>query len=154
LVENEWYCLSVVRDSGVLSLYLDGEKHPDQFLTPDVPINISPNGLLIGQEQDCVAGCFDSAQSLDGEIDNLRFYNRGLTEEDQLDYCACPEKPVGEPCAIISSTTKAAQVASITVFPNPATQSITLNTTDLAIERVDLLDASGRIWISQTPETP
>ncbi|MEK6984155.1 MAG: LamG-like jellyroll fold domain-containing protein, partial [Nanoarchaeota archaeon] len=44
----------------------------------DAPLNISEGGLIIGQEQDCVGGCFDATQALDGFLDEIAFWNRTL----------------------------------------------------------------------------
>ena len=47
-------------------------------------MNISPNGLLFGQDHDCLGrpACFQAYQRLVGLIDDLRFYDRVLTPEE------------------------------------------------------------------------
>ncbi|HDN27376.1 MAG TPA: hypothetical protein ENG03_09840, partial [Thioploca sp.] len=44
-----------------------------------VPINIDHNGLILGREQDVLNGAFDG-QDLSGQIDDIRIYNRALTD--------------------------------------------------------------------------
>ena len=48
----------------------------------DVVIEAATNGVIIGQDQDSLGGDFDSAQSLNGDIDSLRIYNRALSAEE------------------------------------------------------------------------
>ncbi|MCB0705693.1 MAG: T9SS type A sorting domain-containing protein [Saprospiraceae bacterium] len=150
LAENTWYCLSVVRNNGLLSVYLDGVKLDDEYLIPNNPLNLSPGGLLIGQEQDCVAGCFDSAQTLDGEIDNLRFYSRALSEEEQEAYCICPEVPVGEICQLTGIFTPGELPNDIKVYPNPVNQNLHIQTIDSQINGIQLLNQLGQVLLNKT----
>ena len=41
---------------------------------PDIGIN----GLILGQEQDCVGGCFEQHQSLAGNVDELYIFSRAI----------------------------------------------------------------------------
>ena len=42
-------------------------------------LNVDPNGLVIGQDQDAVDGGYDPLQSLKGQVGELTIYNGGLT---------------------------------------------------------------------------
>lgn len=76
--------LSVTRNgvSGVVELFVDGESFGTRVGLPGALI---VEGLYVGQEQDSVAGGFESTQSFDGVLDDLRFWNeiRSSTEIQQ-----------------------------------------------------------------------
>jgi gliding motility-associated-like protein len=85
LQEETWYCLVFVRNGGLGSIYMDG-------ISTGVSLPIGPNPvsldvLLLGQDQDCPAGCFADNQSLAGQLDNLRIFQRVLSAEDALALC-------------------------------------------------------------------
>ena len=40
---------------------------------------IDQNGLWLGQEQDCVGGCFSANQAFTGVIDEVEIFNRALS---------------------------------------------------------------------------
>jgi subtilase family serine protease len=69
--------------NGEVKVYLNGALYNEGTLETG-PINISPGGLILGREQDCLGGCFEPVQDFNGKIDDLRIYSRVLTEEDIL----------------------------------------------------------------------
>jgi gliding motility-associated-like protein len=84
------YCIEVIRRNNVVDLYLNGVK-TGPGATENSVLQISVNTLAIGQNQDCIGGCFTDYQSLNGSLDNLRFYNRALSDTELGGYCTDPD---------------------------------------------------------------
>ncbi|MBK7569976.1 MAG: hypothetical protein IPI31_19360 [Bacteroidetes bacterium] len=100
--ENEWYCVSFNWENDTVSVMLNGVLLPDYLVFPDDPISVA--FLEIGQELDCLAGCFAENQSLNGSMDNLIIM-------DCNEFMACSEFPL----AIFEQE----NVSGIKVYPNP-----------------------------------
>ena len=68
-------------------IYVDGQQvaggtlHSLSLIAPN-PTIVTPGTLLVGQDQDCLGGCWDDLQRLEGPIDDLRFYERVLTDDE------------------------------------------------------------------------
>lgn len=84
-----WFHLAMIRDvtNHEHRLFFDGQEFAGGAWgsgseTTLEPTNISPGALQVGQEQDCLAGCWEAFQRLEGPIDDLRFYERVLTDEE------------------------------------------------------------------------
>jgi len=87
---QQTYCIEVIRRNNLVDLYIDGIKTgPGASMSS--PLQITANALVIGQDQDCLGGCFVEHQSLNGSLDNLRFYNRALAEAELGAYCTDPD---------------------------------------------------------------
>jgi len=84
------YCIEVIRRSNVVDLYINGVK-TGPGATENSPLQITANTFAIGQDQDCLGGCFVAYQSLNGRLDNLRFYNRALADSELIAYCTDPD---------------------------------------------------------------
>ncbi len=84
------YCIQVIRRNNVVHLYINGVK-TGAGATENSPLQITANTLVIGQDQDCLGGCFTDYQSLNGNLDNLRFYNRALSDTELSAYCTDPD---------------------------------------------------------------
>ena len=77
--DGNFHHIAWVRYStGTNELYVEGMLKGSGAL-PTGPLVIDPNGLWLGQEQDCLGGCFDSGQAFTGLIDEVAIYNRRLT---------------------------------------------------------------------------
>lgn len=80
---GKWIHFTWIRDSvnDEVSLYINGvaDNENPQSATLN-PIDIDSGGLLIGQEQDSVGGEFHHTQDLEGQIDDVRVYDRVLSE--------------------------------------------------------------------------
>ncbi|HZG01948.1 MAG TPA: LamG-like jellyroll fold domain-containing protein [Chitinophagales bacterium] len=88
ILVNTWYCLTVTRNAGeVVQLFVNGVENPASHISSQ-PIDIDT--LYVGQESDCFAGCFAQNQSMNGELDGLRFYNRALICSEQANGCNSP----------------------------------------------------------------
>ena len=84
------YCIEVIRRNNVVDLYINGVK-TGPGATENSALQITANLLVIGQDQDCIGGCFTDYQSLNGRLDNLRFYNRALADTELSAYCTDPD---------------------------------------------------------------
>ncbi len=78
LNDGNWHQIAVSFDGSEISLYMDGQFVNSRPLAYTNPLRVDPGGLIVGQEQDCVGGCFDSGQAFIGQIDELRFFNHPL----------------------------------------------------------------------------
>jgi hypothetical protein len=74
---NKWKYITITRNDGEMSLYLNGSV-VSTIDTSNKIMNIY--NIAIGKEFDCESGCFEDSQSLLGQIDDLRIYNRALSE--------------------------------------------------------------------------
>jgi len=81
--DGQWHNIVVVRDgsSGFVQVFIDGNLANAQNL-PAGMLSIDANGFWVGREQDCVGGCFESSQDFLGAIDDIRIYNRTLSQSE------------------------------------------------------------------------
>lgn len=77
----DWHHLAFVRNGDMATLYVD-KRHIAQQKITEAAINVDPGGVLLGQDQDSVGGSFDAGQCWSGDVDNLRIYNRALSESE------------------------------------------------------------------------
>ena len=78
---DQWTHIAYTRQGAAVSVYVNGIYIESRDIN-DVVIEAATNGVIIGQDQDSLGGDFDSAQSLNGDIDSLRIYNRALSAEE------------------------------------------------------------------------
>ena len=135
--DGQWHHIVVVRDggSGLAAVFIDsGLVGAYEF--PTGALSIEAGGLLIGREQDCLGGCFDTSQDFLGSIDDYRIYDRALTiaEIQQL----YTEE---------TSTPNIAPIASISASATTGTAPLTV-----ALNGIDSTDSDGTIanynWIA------
>ena len=83
LLDDEWHHYVWVRDqeNGRMQLYVDNVKVYEGATTLQ-DLEISPGGLLLGQEQDTVGGAFDVSQRFRGHIDEVNLYDRVLAPDE------------------------------------------------------------------------
>lgn len=77
IADGAWHHLAFTRLGGQGSLYLDGRLVAVQDFPTGV-LDLGPNGLQIGQEQDCLGGCLAPDQALDALVDEVSIYGRAL----------------------------------------------------------------------------
>ena len=85
LIENQWYCFVLTRSAGIGKIYLDGLQVGSPIQIGSAPLEV--DALVLGQDQDCLAGCFASNQSLNGQLDNLRVFQRALADAEVASFC-------------------------------------------------------------------
>jgi|GEM_PF-1716141 len=71
LLLESWYCLTVKRNGSNVTVLVDGMEVTTIDMTSS-PLSIE--FLEIGQELDCVDGCYATNQSLNGRIENFKIY--------------------------------------------------------------------------------
>jgi hypothetical protein len=81
-IDGQWHHIAVTRSSsGNVNLYVDSEKIFNKDMSTG-NLSISQGGLLLGREQDCLGGCFQKKQNFEGSMDDLRIYNRALSDSE------------------------------------------------------------------------
>ncbi|MFI5135640.1 MAG: hypothetical protein ACHQD9_07285, partial [Chitinophagales bacterium] len=73
-LQEEWNCFHVQRKNDTLFVYENSELIGVSQVSSD-PLQIATGGIIIGQEQDCIGGCFQANQSLAGSLDNFKITN-------------------------------------------------------------------------------
>ena len=83
ILDNDWHNISITRNSvsGLNKIYIDGIYDSEQALLTGI-INISQGGLWLGCEQDEVGGSWDPEQQFIGKLDDVRIYNRVLSDTE------------------------------------------------------------------------
>lgn len=83
-----WKHCVVTRENGTGNAYVNASSN-NSFLYNNTygsdPLDVDQGGFIIGQEQDSVGGDFDSNQAHEGNIDDIRIYNRALTQSEISD---------------------------------------------------------------------
>ena len=81
--DNLWHMITIVTKVDETKIYIDGllEETADYGSESNFDIE----GLWIGAEQDCVNGCWNTIQQFNGIIDDVRIYNRALSESEILE---------------------------------------------------------------------
>jgi len=77
--DGEWHHLALTRLGATGTLYIDGESVKSAGGFPTGALSVGAGGLVLGQEQDDLAGNFDTNQALIGAIDELSLYSRALS---------------------------------------------------------------------------
>jgi len=82
IFDKKCHSLIFLRNGADGTLYIDGKAQNTRV--SDIVLNIGEGGVIIGQEQDFVSETLhlEEDQSLAGEIDNLRIYNRALSNKE------------------------------------------------------------------------
>ena len=80
--DHGWHHIVVTRNGFTARMYIDSEENGNGIQVSNTLLNVDKYGVIIGQEQDNLGGGFEQHQSWAGEMDNIRIYNRSLTEEE------------------------------------------------------------------------
>ena len=78
---SKWTHIVYVNQGSTVKLYINGELFNNYDMS-GVDLNENIEYLVIGKDQDCMRGCFEETQGLFGKIDDLRIYNRPITESE------------------------------------------------------------------------
>jgi hypothetical protein len=94
--DGDWHHIVVIANHtfNTTTVYQDGASLGTQAVDPGASLSVSSGGLFLAQDQDCVGGCFDSAQRLIGDLDQVRIYSRVLTSTE-VGYLYRDGTPVG-----------------------------------------------------------
>jgi len=81
--DGTWHHIVVTRNSadGLVKIFIDGVLDTQDNMDTGV-IDINQNGLWLGNDQDFVGGGWTSSQQFIGQLDDIRIYNRILSEQE------------------------------------------------------------------------
>lgn len=81
--DDAWHQLTIVRNDTLnqVTLYLDGVSFGVKYTGLD-RIDVEPEALIAGLEQDSVGGRFDQSESFSGELDDIQFIARALPRHE------------------------------------------------------------------------
>jgi len=83
IADNIWHHFVWTRSGLESCAYLDGVLQGCRNISNSSgPVQIDSGGLILAQEQDSVAGSFDSSQDFEGFIDELKIYGQKLELSD------------------------------------------------------------------------
>lgn len=87
-----WVRYDTGPNAGLNQIYIDGALLGQSFQATGA-LDIDPNGLWLGQDQDCVGNCFgnDPQESMIGRLDEVVIYNRALSAGEVGDLARVPE---------------------------------------------------------------
>ncbi len=80
---ENWYCLTVKREINNVTVFINGTEVASIEMSS---LELDIEFLEIGQELDCVGGCYATNQSLNGRIDNLSIYPCALDNSSCQSY--------------------------------------------------------------------
>jgi len=84
LNDNVYHHIVFKRTGTEGAIFIDGGNKTTQVVDATA-LTVAVGGLIIGQEQDTVGGSFSSAQAFNGDMDEVRFYNRALSDDEILE---------------------------------------------------------------------
>lgn len=104
LFDNKFHHLVYVKNGNSVEIYVDGTR----FYTYGGSFtgNAQVSYAVMGQDQDCLRGCFESDQFLKGAIDEVRLYDTALSEAEIV---ALYQNPGGEGACSSDALEKARQ---------------------------------------------
>jgi MSHA biogenesis protein MshQ len=79
--DGNWHHIAITRSGDAARLYLDGSVVSFVSVGTD-QLDIDAGGLIFGQDQDALGGSFHVNDSWAGEMDNIRIYNRSLSDKE------------------------------------------------------------------------
>ena len=81
--DGEWHhaVLTRTESSGEVTLFIDNVKELSKEMPKGI-IEVGEGGFVFGNDQDCLAGCFDSNQQFVGKIDDFRLYRRVIADAE------------------------------------------------------------------------
>ncbi len=116
---DTWYCAVIVYTGDSVSLYLDGSKI--KSLATHKIYSPGTDGIGIGYNTTRVS---DFPYWINGIIDDIRLYNRSLSDAEVVQYCdSAKMSPIAATSIIKPFTGGPPQ---ITVYPNPAHNYVTI----------------------------
>jgi len=127
---GEWHHLSFVISSGLMSVYVDGEPQGSKETTSGV----FTEGLPV------FLGRYFAPQQLsafNGSLDDIRFYDRGLTQEELTE--------------LLTSNKPISFSNSIKIFPNPSSDILFIDVeNDGNVHSITIINALGQTVVNQT----
>jgi hypothetical protein len=78
--DNQWHSLTVVTEIAQTRIYVDGLPKKTLEYASNTPFKVE--GLWLGGDQDSVNGGWQAHQQFEGLMDEIRIYNRALTDRE------------------------------------------------------------------------
>ncbi len=95
IIEDEnTHHLALIRNGSTARLFIDGSEIGNGKTVIASTISVDPGGLIIGQDQDSLGGTFARNQSWAGLVDNLRIYNRALSDTEISELATQQPNPI------------------------------------------------------------
>ena len=82
VIDLDWHHIVVIRDGTSARLYIDGSQIGSDITVASTPLDISPSGFILAQEQEFVGGGFATHQSWNGKLDEIGIWSRALTSTE------------------------------------------------------------------------
>jgi len=76
--DRNWHFIVLVKEGNMVSFYVDGIPHGVAVDIGAKTLQVDTNGFILGQDQDCVGGCFNADQTWNGLIDDFKIFNKAL----------------------------------------------------------------------------
>ena len=130
-----WIHITVVRKDVSTILYVDGQMatQVDAFSR----INVNNDDIFtVGK-----SFCADTDRFFEGELDELRIYDRALEEQEVLD--------IFNACEAVSTEDFSLSGNELTVFPNPTAQSFQIKSSVSQLIDIQLFNSTGQIVLEQ-----
>jgi hypothetical protein len=89
-----WRHVTIAKSSVGIVFYLSGEEFDSKNYST-ATMSVDANGLWIGPDQDSVGGGWQDGQSVKGELDDFRIYDRALSPFEVRALHKLGEQPVG-----------------------------------------------------------
>ena len=81
--DGQWHHVVLTREGASGDTYLYVDKQEDGFKKmPLGVIEVNTGGFVLGNDQDCLSGCYDPRQQFLGNLDDFRVYNRVLNQAE------------------------------------------------------------------------
>jgi len=132
-----WYFVVFIREGTTAKLFKNGYLRTTTNNVYAMPLEIDPNGLVAGQEQDAVGSLFSLNQCLDGNIGKLRIYNRALNPSEVLQLYNNP----------VSVNDR--EASGFQVYPNPTSGRINIDgISNSWSSKIEILSPAGTCVLS------
>tara|TARA_R110001592_G_scaffold259546_1_gene523574 strand:+ start:1018 stop:2547 length:1530 start_codon:yes stop_codon:yes gene_type:complete len=81
--DGEWHHVILTRNgsTGEAAIYTDGVLNTTKVM-PLGKIEVGLNGFILGNDQDCLSGCYSQNQQFIGRLDDLRVYDRVVNAQE------------------------------------------------------------------------
>lgn len=76
---EKWYNVTFIRNKNLMKSFINGEKIFEKTGKMGGPLSVE--SIIIGQEQDSVGGGYDISQSMNGFINDIKFWNVPISDE-------------------------------------------------------------------------
>lgn len=134
----KWHQVTITRKGNKASLYIDKVKIGNDISVDTKVLQIDANGLIIGQDQDCLGGCFQAGENWNGLLDELCIYDEAFDQSNIDDLYSTSTCSIVKHDTITVTDTLRIDIeysnsilekkhCQVKVFPNPTKDKLTIN---------------------------